>query len=134
MLNDIKNLLVNLYDTIIPDIDKLNESISQTQKSINIAKSIENGTHYIQLMNKYLFTMKTLLHKAEEIQTKYNKFIKEIYAQYELEKFESTMNISIIDKNIDYKNIEDNLISQYKEYSNYRNVYEELSRELKETL
>jgi hypothetical protein len=134
MLNDVRFLLIDLYDIIIPDVEKLNENISKAQKSINIAKNLEDGQQYIKLMEKYLKTMETLLQKAIELDTKYNSFIKEIFAQYEIEKFENTMNVSIIDRNIDYKNIEENLLSQYKEYSNYRKIYEDLSKELKETL
>ena len=60
-INDIRYLLENLYDIIIPDIKQLNENIEQTQRSINIAKNLENGTQYIQLMKKYLITMEKLL-------------------------------------------------------------------------
>ena len=133
-INDIRYLLENLYDIIIPDIKQLNENIEQTQRSINIAKNLENGTQYIQLMKKYLITMEKLLKRAIDLNAKYRKFIKEIYAQYEIDKFEKTMSISIIDRNINYKNIEDNLLSQYNEYSTYRKIYEDLSKELSGTL
>ena len=46
---------------------------------------------------------------------------------------EKTMNVALIERDIDYKSMEDNLSNQYKEYSNYRKVYEDLSIELKET-
>ena len=50
-----------------------------------------------------------------------------------MNKFEKTMNVALIERDIDYKSMEDNLSNQYKEYSNYRKVYEDLSIELKET-
>jgi len=133
MYSDVKEMLINMFDILLPDMKELTDTIDQTQRSVNIAKNIENGTNYIQLLEKYLSTMDILLNKALDLFDKYKCFIKEIFAQYEIDKFEKTMNVALIERDIDYKSMEDNLSNQYKEYSNYRKVYEDLSIELKET-
>lgn len=71
-INNVKSLLIELYDVIIPDINELHASINTTKKNINIAESLVNKTQYIELMKKYLLTQETILQKALDMQNRYN--------------------------------------------------------------
>lgn len=134
IINDVKSLLINLYDVIAPDIEKFEQKFNETRRSLNIVKNIKNSNQYIDVLKKYLSVVEELLHKATELKVKYIEFISELIAGYELDKIEKDIDISLIDRNIDYKSLDEHLKNQYEEYSSFKKIYEELSKEMKETL